>query len=120
MTKNDLPAVRRLANTKAIHYTGHALNQMLQRGITTDGIEEVLCSNTNQLVEVQSKSNTPGKQHRNDRFLIYDPQHIQDIILVCVIINMPLPAISIITAEYPDPQKWVKTPGGDPAIVRIK
>lgn len=116
MRASDLPDLRRVARTKAVTYSGHAIDQMLSRGITTDDVEEILESNTNQLIEVQSPSIAPGKKHRNERDLIYDPNHKPDAIIVMVLLFNPSPEIRVVTVEMPSDETWNHNPGADPAL----
>lgn len=118
MRVSDLPNLRRLARAKSITYSGHALNQMRDRGIRTDDIESILESNTNQLIEIQSPSTAPGKQHRNERDLIYDPNHCPDAIVIIVILLKPFPEIRVVTVELPDNSIWERHPGNNPALTR--
>ena len=118
MRVSDLPNLRRLARAKRITYSRHAFTQMLNRGIRTDDIESILESNTNQLIEIQSPSTTPGKQHCNERDLIYDPNHCPDAIVIIVILLHPSPEIRVVTVELPDSSIWEKHPDKDPALTR--
>lgn len=117
MTRSDLPQFRLLAKNSGIDYKKHALSQMLNRGISTDLVEEILSSNTNQLIETQSPSSTPGKEHPDERVLIFDPNASPDVIVVCAITFSPIPQITVITAEHAQKDKWDKV-SGDPAWIR--
>lgn len=118
MKTSDLSDLRRVARSKAITYSGHAMDQMLKRGITTDDVEEILESMTNQLIEVQSPSLTPGKRHQNERDLIYDPNHRPDAIIVMVLLFNPSPEIRVVTVEMPSDEIWNHNLGADPALTR--
>ena len=72
---SDLSAIRLLAKNKEPKYTNHATEQTLVRDIFHSEVREVLSSSTNQIVEIQSKSNTPGQKHTHPRALIYDPKY---------------------------------------------
>lgn len=118
MNNSDLPNLRRVALSGAIRYTAHAMDQMLSRGIFTSDVESVLCSNTNQLIEIQSPSNALGKQHNEERDLIYDPDHIPEIIVVIVLQFSPSVGILVVTAEYPEEDKWTRNTGKNPGLTR--
>ena len=118
MTQADMPQIRQLACNGAFSYTGHAFTQMLDRDITYDDIEAILVSATNQLIECQSPSNTPGKEHRDERLLFYDPFYSKEIILICIILFQPMPEIRVITAEMVDHTKWEKNEGSVPCLIR--
>jgi ABC-type Zn uptake system ZnuABC Zn-binding protein ZnuA len=118
MKVHDLPDLRRVAKAKSITYSGHAFEQMLNRGISSDDIEDILKSNTNQLIETQSPSTTPGKMHKDERNLIYDPNHNPDAIIVIVLLFNPFPEIRVVTVELPDSNIWEKHIHGNPALTR--
>lgn len=122
MNQSDLPQIRLLAKNEAYTVSGHATQQMLNRGISFDDIENVLTSPTNQLLETQSPSSTPGKEHEDERFLIFDPQYYKAVIVICVLLmeDSPFPEIRIITAEYADSRKWKEQKDKIPSLVRIK
>ena len=118
MRVHDLPDLRRVASAKAITYSGHALEQMLNRGVSTENIEDILKSNTNQLIETQSPSTTPGKMHRDERNLIYDPNHNPDAIVVIVLLFNPFPEIMVVTVELPASDIWERHIERNPALTR--
>lgn len=118
MTKHDLPDMRLLAANENINYSGHALDQMFERDITTDDVENVLRSDTNQLIETQSPSAAIGRSHSDERFLIYDPKYTMDIIVVGVLQFVPLPEIYIVTVERVRDEVWDRIDGADPCLVR--
>jgi hypothetical protein len=90
---------------------------MLERGISVNTVEEILSSNSNQIIETQSPSLTPGMEHPDERILIYDPHSCSDVIVLCAILFVPLPEISVITAMYVQDEKWERV-SGNPALVR--
>ena len=90
----------------------------LERDILKSDIKHVLSSSTNQLIEIQSPSNTSGKRHQDERALISDPNYIKSIIVVLVILFNPIPEIRIITVEYVLDTEWDKQSGKDPWLVR--
>ncbi len=118
METKDLPNLRRVARSGAVTYTGHALDQMLDRGIKTDDVEEILGSSTNQLIEVQSPSVTSGKCHKDERILIYDPEHDPDAIAVITLQFNPGVELLVITAEMPKTDIWDKIIGRNPTLIR--
>lgn len=110
--------IRQLANDGQVSYTSHAFGQLLARGITTDTVETILKASDNQIVEIQSPSTTPGKEHVDPRYLVYSPGNADDVIVVSVLLESPEPEIRVITAEYLDDTVWDKKEGCIPAIVR--
>ena len=123
MTQNDLPNLRRLAAKNQIVYSGHAIKKMLERGISRSDVINVLTSPTNQLIEVQPPSNTPGKEHKDERDLISDPEYEDDIIVVLAISLRPvtnIPEIVIVTAEHAKDGDWSTHDGKDPWLIRNK
>ena len=118
MTRSDLPQFRLLAKNSAIDYSGHALRQMLKRGISLDLVEKILKSESNQLIETQSPSTTPGKEHDDERALISDPTFEDAIIIVLVILFHPIPEIRVITVERVMDHKWEKHINENPWLVR--
>lgn len=117
MTQNDLSQFRQLAKNGQISYSSHALRRTLERGISLNIVEEILRSDTNQIIESQSPSVTPGMEHPNERILIYDPYSSSDVIVLCAILFVPLPEIAVITAMYVQDEKWDRV-SGNPALVR--
>ena len=61
MTKADLPDLRRLAANNQISYSGHAVDQMLDRDISQASVKDILSSPTNQLIETMGV--TPEQLH---------------------------------------------------------
>ena len=118
MTKADLPTLRILATNNQISYSGHAFDQMLDRGISQSDVKNILSSPTNQLIEIQPPSRTPGKEHSDERALVSDPEYRDSIIVILVILFKPIPEIRIITAEYAEDEKWDTHIGDDPWVVR--
>ncbi len=117
MTQSDLPQLRQLAKNGQVDYSDHAFKQMLSRRISTLLVEAILMSSTNQLIETQPPSSTPGKEHADERVLIYDPKSSSDVIVICVITIFPLPQITVVTAEYVQDDKWERV-SGNPALIR--
>lgn len=120
MTQADLPSVRQLAQNGQITYTDHAVDQMLERDISSSDVEAVLCSSSNQLIEVQSPSLKPGKRHRDERILISDPQHNPAIVVIFVVLFNGAPELRVVTVEHAHEDTWEKKPDDDPWLVRIK
>ena len=118
MTKSDLPSLRLLANNNQITYTSHATQQMLKRGIMRDEVKAVLLSPTNQLIETQPPSKTPGKEHAEERALISDPCAKKDIVVVVIILFNPYPEVRVVTVEYAKDEVWSKNKSVDPWLVR--
>ena len=73
MVNTDLHDLRCLAINSQISYSSHAVDQMLSRNIGRATVQAVLSSPTNQLIETQAPSTTPGKEHDDERALISDP-----------------------------------------------
>ena len=113
-----IETIRQLANNNSITYSWHAMEQLLNRNITTDIVKMVLQSGDNQLIEVQSRSRTPGKEHANDRLLVYAPTVDDDVIVVSVILDQPSSEIRVITAEHVDENVWERKEGQNPGLVR--
>ena len=120
MTKADLPALRLLAANNQISYTSHAVDQMFERGIMRSDVVNILSSPTNQLIEVQSRSTAKGKEHKDERALVSDPEYQDRIIIVLVIIFNPIPEIRIITVEHVQDKEWSTHIGDDPWLIRKK
>ncbi len=118
MNASDLPDFRRVAMSESITFSQHAYDQMLNRGISVEAVKEVLGSNTNQIIEIQSPSTTTGKEHRNERYLIYDPLHCSDTIVISVLLFNPTPEIHVVTVEHPNNSTWDRHPGQNPALTR--
>lgn len=120
MTKNDLPAFRQLAANGQITYTHHGLDRMLERGYLISDVVKILTSPTNQIVEIQSPSTAPGKQHKNERVLISDPMYQPDtVVLICMDFTNPIaPTIVVVTVEEALDAKWNKCHANDPWLVR--
>ena len=117
MTRSDLPQFRILAKHSEIDFSGHALRQMITRRISVDLVEKILRSDSNQLIESQSPSSTPGKEHADERVLIYDPSSSSDVIVICALTFTPIPQITVVTAEHARDEKWERV-SGDPALIR--
>lgn len=120
MKREDLPSMRLLAKNRQITYSDHAIDQMFDRNISDVDVEAVLCSSSNQLIEVQPPSKTPGKQHKDERVLISDPQYDPAIIVVFALQLKPMPGLVIVTVEHVLDDSWVKSPSCDPWLKRIK
>lgn len=118
MTQADLSAIRQLAKNGAFSFSDHAYAQMLNRGITYDDVESILTSSTNQIIECQSPSCTPGKSHTDERILLYDPCASKDAIVIFVLLLVPAPDLRIVTVEYVDSAKWERNEGSVPCLVR--
>ena len=95
----------------------HAFNQMLDRNISIDTVEKILCDSENQLLEIQCKSSTPGKEHTHDRYLIYAPEVDDDVIVVTVVLS-DQDEVEVITAEHVDYSKWEYREKENPALLR--
>ena len=120
MKKSDLPALRQLAANGQIIYTKHGQARMLERGYFTTDVVNILTSPSNQIIEVQSPSATPGKKHKDERVLISDPMyHLDAVVLISMDLATPgSPAIIILTVEEPEAEKWDKNKEDDPWLVR--
>lgn len=120
MTKRDLPALRQLAANGQIAYTKHGTRRMLERGYFTSDVETILSSSTNQLVEVQPPSKTPGREHKDERDLISDPMFRPDTaVLISMDFSVPAaPEIVVITVETVLDAEWDKDRGKDPWLTR--
>lgn len=99
-------------------YGGLLLYVMLSRHIGRATVQAVLSSPTNQLIETQSPSTTPGKEHDDERALISDPTFEDAIIIVLVILFYPIPEIRVITVERVMDHKWEKHINENPWLVR--
>lgn len=117
MTQSDLPAVRRLVQNGAYSFSDHAYSRMLERDISFDDLEAILTSSTNQIIECQSPSNTPGKEHADERVLLYDPCGPKDAIVVFAVTFDTAPNLHIVTVENVDDTKWQRQ-SGVPCLVR--
>ena len=120
MTQADLPSVRLLAKNGQITYSDHAIDQMLERNISSSDVEAVLCSGSNQLIEIQSPSKMPGKRHRDERVLISDPKYNPAIVVIFVVLFLETPELRVVTVEYACDDTWRKKPDDNPWLVRIK
>lgn len=118
MTQNDLPAIRQLVQNGALIIGKHALQRMLQRGVSYDDVKNILTSNTNQLIEYQSPSNTQGKEHPDERVLIYDPNNHTDAIVIASPQLQPQPSIYVITVQKVDNAVWTRHNGQAPCLIR--
>ena len=117
MTQSDLPIVRRLVQNGAYSFSDHAYSRMLERDISFDDLEAILTSCTNQIIECQSPSMTPGKEHADERVLLYDPRSSKDAIVVFIVLFTPTPELRVITVENVDEKIW-KRKQGIPCLVR--
>lgn len=117
MTNAHLPSIRRLAQNGAFSFTNHAYDQMLNRDVSYDDVEAILTSPTNQIIECQSPSSTPGKEHNDERVLLYDPYGPKDAIVVFVALFIPTPELRIVTIENVDNAVWERKEG-TPCLVR--
>ena len=122
MTKNHLPALRQLAqNTNQIRYSKHGHSQMLSRGYSTNDVQKILTSNTNQLVEVQPPCLVPGPRfHKDPRYVISDPMFHPDsaVVIVLDLSDLTSPLIRVITVEPALDSIWYKDPSTDPWLTR--
>ena len=120
MKKSDLPALRQLAANGQIEYTYHGQSRMLERGYFMADIASILTSPTNQIIEVQPPSTTPGKEHKDERVLISDPLYTPDTaVLITMDFSTPTnPTIVVLTVEEALDRKWDKCPSDDPWLVR--
>lgn len=118
MNQTDLPTIRQFAKNGAFSISNHAYVQMLSRNISYDDVERILTSQTNQIIECQSPSQTPGKKHKHERVLIYDPYDSKDAIIIFVMLFTPSPDIRIVTVENVDEAKWAREDGKIPCLVR--
>lgn len=118
MTQANLPDIRRLASNGAFSFTGHASQQIISRGIPYNDVEDILTSQTNQIIECQSPSRMPGKAHTNERILLYDPKSPVDAIVVFCPLFLPAPEIRIITVEMVDSAIWIRRDGQIPCLIR--
>ena len=114
---STIETIRQLAQTDDVAYTKHAINQMFERSITSVIVEEILGANDNQIIEKQSPSIMPGKQHTDSRYLIYSPNK-EDVIVVSLILSQPKPEVRVITVEWVNDDIWNRVEGGNPAIIR--
>ena len=110
--------VRFLAKQGKASYSSHALNRLLSRNISTSTVKSILTDNNNQLIEIQSKSNTLGMEHKDDRLLVYSPNSSEEVIVVTVLVCKPQKELRIITAERVDYSIWDKHDGNNPALTR--
>ena len=99
MNQSDLPTVRLLARNGAFSFTNHAYKQMLNRDVSFDDVEAILISPTNQIIECQSPSSTPGKEHSDERVLLYDPCGSKDTIIIFVVLFTPTPDLRVVTVK---------------------
>lgn len=118
MTQQEFQTLRHMANQDKITYTGHAFQQMLDRGIRKDEVKKVLSSDRNQLIEVQPSSGNPSKPHKDPRFLFSDPDNEREIIVVTVLPILPEPEIRVITVECASSEIWDKDKEKNPWLIR--
>ena len=122
MTKKDLPALRLLAKNKSqIIYSKHGHQQMIARGYSSQAVQEILTSNTNQLVEIQPPCLVKGpRYHKDERYVISDPNYHPDtaVILTLDWSNPSSPQLVVITVEPALDTVWAKNPDTDPWLTR--
>ena len=118
MTASELPQLRLLANNGCITYTEHAIDQMLEREISQHAVKQILTSQTNQLIEVQSPSKKAGMQHNDERILISDPKFPGCIIVILIVLIGQAPELRVITVEHASDNKWLKNPNDNPWLTR--
>lgn len=87
-SKEFLPQMRRVARNREPMPSGHATSQMIDRGISMENVQDVLSSSTNQVLEIQPPCAVPGKSHKDERILIFDPQYAMPLIVVCSILRL--------------------------------
>ena len=117
MNQENLASIRCLAKNGSVNYTNHATDQIFTRKIDYEDIQKILVSNSNQIIEYQNPSQTPGKEHSDGRYLIYDPCSA-DLIVVLVFVAIPIPELRIITVEPVDETVWIRKNGAIPALAR--
>lgn len=119
-TKAHLPQIRLLAKNREPTLSYHATFQMIDRGISLKNVQDVLKSSTNQVLEIQPPCTIPGRCHKDERILIFDPQYNMPLIVVCsIIFKDSIPTIHLVTAELVDNDIWTNSGLDDPALVRI-
>ncbi|WP_144064173.1 DUF4258 domain-containing protein [Faecalibacterium sp. An58] len=119
-TKVYLPQIRLLAKNREPTLSYHATFQMIDRGISLKNVQDVLKSSTNQVLEIQPPCPIPGRCHKDERILIFDPQYNMPLIVVCsIIFKDSIPTIHLVTAELVDNNIWTNSGLDDPALVRI-
>ena len=84
---------------------------MLKRDVSFDDVEAILISPTNQIIECQSPSSTPGKEHADERVLLYDPCGSKDTIIIFVVLFTPTPDLRVVTVENVDEEIWERKEG---------
>ncbi len=121
MTKKDLPTFRQLVKNQQIDMTKHAVQQCLSRGYSVDDVVTILSSSSNQLVEVQPPCSTPGKAHRDERYVIADPEYSPETAVVtCLDLFDPAnPRVVVVTVEPALDKVWKKNKDADPWLIRI-
>ena len=112
-----IEVIRQLAKSGKITYSGHATSRMISRNISSESVEKTLCANDNQIVETQSPSSIPGREHQDSRYLVYSPSK-ESIVVISSLISRPNPEILVVTIERVDDTVWDKVEGGNPAIIR--
>lgn len=122
MTKKDLPTLRLLAkNKKQITYSKHGHSQLVSRGYTTEAVQDILTSSTNQLVEIQPPCLVKGpRYHKDERYVISDPNYHPDTAVVMTLdwSNPASPQILVITVEPALDTIWAKDLEQDPWLTR--
>lgn len=110
--------ISRLVKNGAYIISNHSYDRMRERGITINEIETVLTDKSLQLIETQSPSSTPGKEHADERYLVSSP-HCGDLVIVCSIVwGNGLINVEIITAFFAMDSIWDKNSGNDPWLIR--
>ena len=113
--------MRRVARNREPMPSGHATSQMIDRGISMENVQDVLSSSTNQVLEIQPPCAIPGKSHKDERILIFDPQYAMPLIVVCsIIMEGGFPTIHLVTTELVDDNKWAPSGKDDPSLVRTR
>lgn len=97
-----ISSIRQLAKNTSPLYKAHAFEQMMLRGIESSDVENILTSDTNEIIEIQPPTNSA----KDERILIYDSNYPKEIIVVSVMTNFP--RIEVITAEFVDYNIWKK------------
>lgn len=120
-SKEFLPQMRRVARNREPMPSGHATSQMIDRGISMENVQDVLSSSTNQVLEIQPPCAVPGKSHKDERILVFDPQYAMPLIVVCsIIMEGGFPTIHLVTTELVDDNKWAPSGKDDPSLVRTR
>lgn len=122
MTNKDLPALRLLAKNKSqIVYTKHGHSRMMARGYTSEAVQKILTSDTNQLVETQPPCLIKGpRYHKDERYVISDPNYHPDtaVLMTLDLSNPASPQIVVLTVEPALDAVWAKNSTQDPWLTR--